>query len=284
MERLSFAGHETFHCRNYWLKKGVDHVMDGQKFDNSAIINLGVGKNMVTSIRFWLKAFNLTDENDTLNDLAIKLFDTEEGLDPYCEDIATVWLLHFSLVTHKRASIYHLVFNEFRRHRVEFTREQLLAYLERFCKRNDYNYNRNSLKKDITVFLSNYTISSKSQGVEDDFSGLLYELDLVHTMEKSGGWYRIENAVRNDLPYQVVLFCILSNMTGSSISFNELLNDTDSVGSVFALTANGLMEKIQEMLDAFPKDIVFSDDGGVRVLQFKNQLDGWKILKSYYAS
>lgn len=55
-------------------------------------------------------------------------------------------------------------------------------------------------------------------------------------------------------------------MSGKSISFNELLNNTDNVGSVFALTSNGLMDKIREMLEAYPKDIVFTDDGGVRLL------------------
>ena len=284
MERLYFAGHETFHCRNYWLKKGLDHLWSGNAFDDTAIIGLGVGKNMVTSVKFWLKAFNLTNETGKPQKLAKLLFDETKGYDPYCEDIATIWLLHHSLVTNRRASIYHIVFNKFRKERTEFTKEQLLGYLERYCKNNETNYNLNSLKKDITVFINNYVPPNKSKNVEEDFSGLLYELGLLHKMNRSGDWYRINNADREEIPFDIVLFCILSNMSGQAISFNELLNNVDSVGSVFAFSSNGLMKKINQMIDRYPKEIIFSDDGGTRVLQFKKKLDRWEILKNYYVT
>lgn len=170
MSKLYFSGHETFYCRNSWLKKGFDHVHAGHKFDDKAVIDLGVGKNMVVSIRFWLKAFGLTDENDALQKLATKVFDSRKGFDPFCEDIGTIWLLHFYLVTHKRSSIYNLIFNDFRKQRVELNREHLLQYLEQSCNRNGVVVNKNSLKKDITVFLGNYTVPQKPLSVEEDFS------------------------------------------------------------------------------------------------------------------
>lgn len=55
-----FAGrHETFTPRYGWLKKGFDacahnpHVFT----DETAIEQLGVGKNMVQSIRYWCQLF-----------------------------------------------------------------------------------------------------------------------------------------------------------------------------------------------------------------------------------
>ena len=62
-----------------------------------AVITLGVGKNMVASIRFWLRAFGVT-ENDKKTKLGDYLFDESKGKDKYLEDIATLWLLHFNLV------------------------------------------------------------------------------------------------------------------------------------------------------------------------------------------
>ena len=53
--------HETFTPRYGWLKKGYDAV----KADNAifkapdAVERLGVGKNMVSSIRFWCTAFHI---------------------------------------------------------------------------------------------------------------------------------------------------------------------------------------------------------------------------------
>ena len=54
MSKYTFAGHQTFACKQYWLKKGIDYLKEGRKFtDKHAVIDLGVGKNMVTAIRFW---------------------------------------------------------------------------------------------------------------------------------------------------------------------------------------------------------------------------------------
>jgi hypothetical protein len=55
--KYTFSGHDSFQCRQLWLKKGYDFVREGKDFnDEDAVVKLGVGKNMVSSIRFWLKA------------------------------------------------------------------------------------------------------------------------------------------------------------------------------------------------------------------------------------
>ena len=42
MNKLTFTGHETFHCRHFWLKKGYDYLSTGQSFKNpDAITALG---------------------------------------------------------------------------------------------------------------------------------------------------------------------------------------------------------------------------------------------------
>lgn len=66
--RYSFSGHESFHCKSLWLKKGYDFICNKKHFaDTDSVVELGVGKNMVSAIRYWLKAFSLTKE-DTLTD------------------------------------------------------------------------------------------------------------------------------------------------------------------------------------------------------------------------
>ena len=53
---------------------------------------------MVRSIRFWMKAFNLLTNEDQLTEFAHRIFDDINGYDPYLEDEATLWLLHYELV------------------------------------------------------------------------------------------------------------------------------------------------------------------------------------------
>ena len=66
-KNLVLTGHETFQCRNLWLKKGYDFIKSGKKFkDLDSVVFLGVGKNMVSSIRFWMRSFDIIDDNDEL--------------------------------------------------------------------------------------------------------------------------------------------------------------------------------------------------------------------------
>ena len=85
MARPIFSGHESFACKSHWLKRGYDFVIADRNFnDDDAVVHLGVGKNMVASIRFWLKAVGLLQDNE-LNPIADYLFNDENGQDPYIE-------------------------------------------------------------------------------------------------------------------------------------------------------------------------------------------------------
>src|SRR5215207_327186 len=89
---VSFSGHETFPFRYGWLKKGVDAVAKAPAFfsDERAMIDLGVGKNMVNSIRHWCLAAQLIqDEKSSTNrsqfiptEIGAAIF-LDGGFDPY---------------------------------------------------------------------------------------------------------------------------------------------------------------------------------------------------------
>lgn len=287
-EKLSFTGHDTFHCRSYWLKKGYDFVQNNRQFNDNAVVELGVGRNMVSSVRYWLRCFGMTNEQDKLQKIAKLIFDDKKGYDPYCEDKGTIWLLHYLLVTTRRASIYTIVFNNFRKERIEFSKEQLSDYLISYCKQQDFTVHESSLERDADAFLHNYFHKpSLKNSIEESMSGILQELGLVEYVGKSNkiDFYKIQSQERSDLPSIIVLFGIIRQLKDNmSISFQELLNDMDSVGSVFALNATGLMLKIQELLERFPQHLVFTDDGGIRLLQFKKQFSDLDILNEFYAS
>ena len=279
--RYSFAGHETFTCKNYWLKKGYDHSSEGKKFNDDAVIDLGVGKNMVNSISFWLKAFGLSDSDVVIDQM---IFDSSNGHDPYLEDIGTIWLLHHLLVTTEKAAIYSLVFNYFRKLRIDFNIPQLVKYLEDECNSIRQSYSSNSLKKDAMVFVNNYTKNRNAKSLEDQFNGMLYELNLVEYQGKKGGQdtYRIESNRRKNLPSEILLASHLLSKGNGSFSFSDLLNGKNQVGSVFALNSDGLSKKIKELEELYPKHIRYSDTAGVQTLQIKEGIDFKTVLNRYY--
>lgn len=59
--RYRFSGHQTFVARNGWLEKGVNLILNNPHgfLDNDAVVRLGVGKNMVESIKYWCQQTGL---------------------------------------------------------------------------------------------------------------------------------------------------------------------------------------------------------------------------------
>ena len=283
--KYTFSGHDSFQCRQLWLKKGYDFVKEGKNFnDSDAVVQLGVGKNMVSSIRFWLKAFNVLDKQDNLTEFGNRLFDDENGYDPFLEDEASLWLLHYQLVKTGFATIYPLIFNEFRKEKLFFNKETFVNYVKRIGEVNpDLNFNENTVAKDFIVFANLYKNNSESKDIEDSFSGILSELELLKTNGKGKEeQFYIENSERNSLPEAIILFAILDNPNfGNSISLNSLEFDLNSPGSIFSLNRSGLMNKIIEIVNTF-QEITFTDQAGIKELQFKKKVDAFKILDNHY--
>lgn len=278
--KFTFSGHESFHCRLFWLKKGFDFVDAGKKFsEESSVVDLGVGKNMVTAIRHWLKAFDLLDDKEKLTELAKNLFG-KKGWDPYLEHEGTLWLLHYHLTKKGYASIFKLIFTELRKTKPEFKREHFYALVSN----HGGSFSEATLSKDFTAFQNMYVASTSSKSdAEDTYSGILTELGLVQN--RNNETFIIEGRRRSEIPALIILYAILENgrfKKSASLSFDQLYTDSDSVGAIFALSKDGLTEKLQEIMDLYPKDIVFKNEAGIRELQFKNKPESISVLKKYY--
>jgi hypothetical protein len=286
MPKLTFSGHESFTCRQFWLKKGYDFLHEGRRFtDPDAVVHLGVGKNMVSSIHYWLKCFDLVDEEGAPRALATYLL-ADQGKDPYLEQPGTLWLLHYLLVTRGRANLYDLVFNDFRREHPIFTKPQLTKYVDSYCQDANASVSTGSIQRDVEVFVRSYVQPQrKTASPEDDFATLLIDLELLDTFEvvkgDAGVRYTIERRQRGTLPWQIVLYAILGRYQGNSVSFRELANDHNGPGMVFALNEDGLLNQVRA-ITAHCQDIVFTDDAGIRELQFRQRPDGWEVLDGYY--
>ena len=292
MSNFRFSGHETFICKQLWLKKGYDFLKEGNSFnDPDAVVKLGVGKNMVSSIRFWLKATCLVDKNENATKIA-KLILDDEGFDPFLEDIGTIWLLHYLLVSTGYASLYNIVFNDFLKSKNEFTKNILNNYIKRVTTEKDGSYyNKKTVENDIKVFLRNYLQSKnelKNSNIEDDSSGLFQELDLIKQFTQQGQdknidqFYLIERKERTTVPKEIFLFVVLSNIkSGEIVSLNELVSGHNSAGNIFLLNRSGVFQKIEELLQEYGF-VSFTQTAGAPILQFEKKPDPINVLEMYY--
>lgn len=287
MPKLTFTGHETFHCRHFWLKKGYDFYTNFEAPSiEESILELGVGKNMVSAIDFWLKAFAIRDGEKNLTELADRIFG-EDGYDPYLENHGSLWLLQYYLINAEVASIYSMVFKDFRKTRIDsqFTSQQLLRYLFREIERgSSTTIKENTLKSDIKVFLRTYFLNNKSQkDLEDDLSSLLIELSLVHKIETDslaeGEYYKINVTERQEIPAAIFMFAILDSFQDEvSISFDKI---KEKVADAFACNDEGLELQIRNITENYPF-ATYKEDAGRKELQFKDTPSKWTILHEYY--
>lgn len=278
VKRYCFSGHETFYCKSLWLKKGYDFRCEGNSFNqDDAVVKLGVGKNMVASIRFWLKAFGLTVE-DFPTDLANIIF--HDAGDPFLEDSNTIWLLHYLLVSNKIASIYHLLFVDYQREKKEFDRELLQNFIKRRCNVPEQKnvYNENTIKKDIGVLLHNY-LAPKSLSSVEDFTGIMISLNLLRRLE-NGETYVFNEIGENAIDEAIVLFAILDTASDETTISLEKIQE---LALTFGMPLSRFIEVVRKINAKFPKQIHYSETSGVRNIQFTGaKLDKYKILRRYY--
>lgn len=280
--RYTFSGHESFPCKSLWLKKGYDFVVTGNDFNSQdAVIGLGVGKNMVASIRFWLRVFGIT-ENDEPTELANYLFNDKNGKDCYIEDIATLWLLHFNLVFSDDATLYKMFFCGVQRERNHFDREQVLTYVKlRMAEAGKMTlFNPNTVKKDVAVLLQNYTLPRKPQSNED-FSSLLIDLDLIRQSSDGRDYYFNVDGKRK-VTKEIFLYGLLKlkeQEGDNTISFDTI---QEKVGLVFCMQDFETIDMLKQLAGEYSKYFAYSDVAGIKQVQFTKDLDVKQVLDKYY--
>lgn len=265
-------------------KKGYDYLLDGNSFtDIDAVAKLGVGKNMVSAIRFWLRAFGLT-KADELNPIATYIFDSDNGRDPFAEDLNTLWLLHFLLVSSEVASIYNLLFVEYQREKREFSKQELQSFIKRKCAVPEQKnvYNENTVRKDIGVLLKNYVAPKDLKAIED-FSSLLIALGLiVDTGKQSTNKENIFTFKTNDsseIASEIILYSLISTKgTDFTVSFDVL----QKLSLIFGLPMVSLIDIIRSLEIIFPETLVFTDNSGIKNVQFLREIDESEALNHYY--
>ncbi len=285
MNNWRFAGHETFHCKHFWLKKGFDFTSERNSFkENDAVVKLGVGKNMVSSIQFWMNAFGIYEE-DEISEFGNNIFNND-GFDTFLEDEGSLWLLHYKLLSKNYSSIYKLAFINFRKTRIssEFTSKQLEDFISKLLISEGVNFSQKSIENDVKVFIRNYVSLYKkgAKSLEDDFSSLLINLDIISIVPDSHieglQVFKLLYNAKENLPSEVLLFSILDSFDGKmSIAVNDIQNE---ISDLFLCNREGTEAKLTELQDK--GYIVYKDDSGRKEIQIKNKLNKWDVLKNYY--
>lgn len=275
--KYCFSGHESFPCKSMWLKKGYDYWVGHNRFtDPDAVVKLGVGKNMVQSIRFWLRAFNLINDDEATK-FARYIFEDGDGKDPYAEDNATLWILHYLLVVAAVSSIYRLVFIDLQREKKEFDKDQVLSFIKRKCNVPEQKnvFNENTVKKDIRVLLQNYLAPTNPKNNEE-YTSILLELDLIRENE---GKYSFNEISAEQVDPLIILFALVY-IAGEdkTVSFDKL----QELSLIFCMPISSFLVSVRSLSERYPKEISYTDNSGIRNVQFLKRIDALEVLNRYY--
>ncbi len=294
-KNVAFARHETFALRYGWIPKGfaaAAQYPQKKVFESEdATAHLGVGKNMVLAIRYWLRACQIIEEDSYQPTQIGKLVFSEKGYDPYLEDDATIWLIHWLLATSPRiATTWYWFFNCF--HRPHFTAEELQQALESFINEKVKAGKRpakSSIKSDVMLLVRMYSQPKQRKGViaEESLDSPLSILKLM-TQSSVSKTYQSGPELRADLPLAIFGFAVASVLRDrgvQSLPVKDLMysqDDYPAAGSVFRLTEDGFITKLEKLADATSFFDV-RETAGIHQVYMKEALDSpYDLLKQHY--
>lgn len=300
-EKVAFGRHETFALRYSWLTKGLHGLSTDKSHsvftDDNAVIHFGVGRNMVSSIRYWLTACQLITPKTPHNITPIGhfIFDKNKGEDIYLEDEATIWLMHWLLATNSTtATAWFWFFNKF--HKPEFTSEELQTALTDFIKENVIEKKRpsaSSVKKDIALLTRMYlqSTTNKRISLEETLDSPFSLLGLV-TQSNNGQVFQFKPEARINLPIGIFAFAVaqyIEQRQLTTIPIEELMyskSDFATLGSVFKLTESDLITKLELMIDYIPNLFDIRESAGIHQLykiNSESEINPMLYLQKHYA-
>ncbi len=255
---MKFRGHETFFIRKGWLYKGMSNVVREPSVFQGAAGNpmdvLGIGANMVKSLRYWLLATDLTCEpksgkkKQTLTEFGKLIYDN----DPYMEEIGSIWLTHYMLASNEEdATAWYIFFNEF--NKTEFTVDDFYSSIVKYIRmKDDVNMpSDRAVEDDFSCIVNTYVPRSKLNSAkvqpESNIDCPLGELGLVDVVNKREGIYKKTSPKVDMIPSLILLAAIIDKSENKQIRITALQNDKGSIGKIFNLDSITLINSLYKL-------------------------------------
>lgn len=268
---LVFSGHESFACRYGWLPKLHEAVADDPALFESperAILRLGIGRNMVKSIRFWADAFGLTRNRrgrTCLTPFARRLLDPTEGRDPYLESLDSLWRLHWVVTVHGRLGAWAVAFLD--THDREILKERLVASVAGRAAGVRGRVTARTATNHVDIFLRTYAATRRPGNSDDDFlASPFQELALVSTGTRAGQpAVQFSRGPKPSLTTAAFAFAVrdfwhCAAPASRSLSVRSLMLSYCAPGPVYLLDEVGLHDNA-ERLCSQSSDLALRPDG-----------------------
>lgn len=290
---MKFRGHETFFIRKGWLYKGMSNIVKEPGVFQGAAGNpmdvLGIGANMVKSLRYWLTATQLTSEpktgkkNQNLTELGEIIFKN----DAYIEEIGSIWLIHYMLATNSDdATSWYIFFNEF--NKTEFTVEDFHSALFKYVRMQEGDASLPSdraIEEDFTCIMNTYVPRARLNPAkvhpENNIDCPLGELGLIDVIDKRNGIYKKSVPKLEMIPQLVLLAAIIKSANGEKeIRISSLQNDKLQIGKIFNLDSITLINALYHLETTGLIKVIRT--AGLDIIRIETDMSFLECVEAYY--
>jgi hypothetical protein len=280
--------------------KGITALENTPAFFTSAqaMINLGVGKNMVRSIRHWCLAARIIEETRSNGRAGLRSTEfgrrifLDPGYDPYLEDPATLWLIHWQIASNmKTAAMWFWVFSFW--NIVEFNKQALVTEVESWIAKEGHKpISANSLKRDADCFVRTYVHSKRNKDKdavsEDTLDCPLIDLNLIDELV-DGKTYRFLRGPQSSLPDEVLAFALIEfwnaqGTTANNLAFEKIAYEPGSPGKIFKIDEDSLVNRLEKIEIVSEGALYYDDTAGIKQIYKRTvgEIDPFVFLDSYY--
>jgi len=276
-KQYRFKRNETFYIRDGWFGKAINAINENKRNifrKNDGVEFLGIGANMVKSLKYWLQAADIIDKKINSN----RLTDFGKLLnyyDSYLDKSFSWFLIHYFLVTNEfDCEIFWYIFNS---NIKDFKKETMRDTLIKYYLDIDNNLKEKYIENDFNVFLKSYVIDKNGGNPEDNY---ICPLSYLKLLEKRGDIYHKRSPLYNELSYLIVFYALQECFNNKSFNIEDSLNTTNSPFRIFNLEKNTYLQ----YLDDIKRHglITVNKTAGLNIVYFEKKLELKDIFRAYF--
>jgi len=282
---MKIRAHETFCIRKGWIHKGVKNIEINSRLFTNKNINpcdlLGIGTNMVKSLRYWLNAVGVMEEISEGSQKIQKLTNFGKLIDKhdkYYEEDGTNWLIHYKLSSNENnATAWYWFFNKF--NCSSFDKAFFVSEFLEFLK-TEYSYEGSvkMLEDEFDCLVKTYCSKDKEANPEETNECPLVELKLIEWVGDKT--YR-KTSPDKDAIHPLIAFAVMMDcFKMDEILISDLIEKPNSIGRIFNFdkaTLFYVLEQLEKM-----GYISISRTAGLDVIKIKQRLEFLEAVEKYY--
>jgi hypothetical protein len=270
---MGYGQHQSFYLRDRWISKALKNIPHDERFfySKDAFEKVGLGKNMVQSLRFWVVATGLVKEvSDETRKRVHKITDFGRLVykyDRFLKYYDTAAILHYHITRRPEPSTawywFFNIYNESISSK-ESIIDQFLYWVE---KNEAKSVSPKSLKKDIDVLIKLYTAGLDNSDPEEVILSPLNKLGILE--DNKGLIIKKEPllSTKNYAFFMYILLCFCKDNETNFLTVDEIVSRSGLPGRIFNLQRGKIVNLLNSLTENPKYPIFFTRTNNLDVVQ-----------------